>query len=549
MDIRCFLYRKMGRRNLQATLALRTVCGLIVAALLFGLIVWRALSLDLVADRSSSRVLLFALPVCITDLYHSGNKNYTMWSRLHNLTTHHHYTIEKRPYFADASQLIRDLLASTRPKAESKVSFWGYDDRGLSDYCKLAFLIFGPSLSSFSKLWLTILALSAVGFLLSFGRHKVGPPLLWVILYSVYLGLGLYSFQQTATSLHEERAFEYLTLLSALHIALMPHLVRVLDWRAITGLVIQVGIFVFIYHARSSIGWQLLPIAASAAFALYRYRTNVADIFKGGTIKQRFQRSYPVAPLLVLIAGLIVLTIHTRTAYHSAYFAEQGGRNFYHNALMGLHGMRFDGEPRLSIDDGLVKTAVRKHIARIKNKNFNEYDYTILYGKKYEEDAKKYYCHLISRSPTDTISYYFGKIPRTFNFLIGFTSIRPTAGGPVRIGDEIRNLRDPAVAATAHELGLFLSLVTPVSFLIVLSGSLIYGAKSAHWLLLSIIVALFFAASFIPSVAFYNQGTRQIMGMALSATLICHIALLVFTSSLIIFLKFLSQFSPHRRSQ
>ena len=88
----------------------------------------------------------------------------------------------------------------------------------------------------------------------------------------------------------------------------------------------QAALLLFLYHCRSSLGWQVV-----ALFALIVGRV-------GWCVFRRPPREL-VAPLFVgvlLVLSLVALKCYQRAAYHPAYFAEQGPRTFWHNALMGL---------------------------------------------------------------------------------------------------------------------------------------------------------------------------------------------------------------------
>ena len=107
---------------------------------------------------------------------------------------------------------------------------------------------------------------------------------------------------------------------------------------------------VFLYHARSSLGWQFV-----ALFGLVGVRV-------GWWILNRIRcEDRPSAALLarplfvggVLALLLVGLKLYQRAVYHPHYEKEYGQRTFWHNALMGLayHPVLRDELPMAHCDD------------------------------------------------------------------------------------------------------------------------------------------------------------------------------------------------------
>jgi len=483
-----------------------------VTALMICMICYRANDLNLIADRVSDRITLMVLPVCISDLYHGRKHNFTAFQELRSIANHYRYTEIGTNYHPGIARMIEPML-SAKIKNPQATMFWGYDDRGLGDYCVLAFSLFGSSIASLSKFWLLLLAISAGSFLMTYVRHSA----------CAYLGLGLYSFLQTPASLSEERVMEYLSYLPALHLALYPFFARSANLTAIVGLVLQTILFVFLYHARSSIGWQVLPILASAigAFA-FKCRKNSAIC---GNLDVRRAVKTSLLPVVMLIGGMVILSVYTKITYHPAYFGEEGGRTVYHNALMGLHGMSYSDEPRLGIDDNLVKKAVRIFTARQREVSVEEVTYTSQFGATYEKDARDYYFYLLKKDPIGTLSYYIKiKIPKSLVLLWARSILINRDFGTVRIGDTMHRMGEPGVRDYVKSKNLLFSpLVTPISLLtIILAVLFARGSTKGIWPAI-LIASIFFVAGLIPSTLFYNQDMRQLTGAMLSIGLLLHL--------------------------
>lgn len=418
--------------------------------------------------------------------------------------------------------MIEPMLKAKITNPQS-IMYWGYDDRGLGDYCIAAFSLFGPSIASMSKFWLLLLAISTAAFLMTYISHPTGPPVLFIFLACAYLGLGLYSFLQTAASLTEERALEYLSYLPALHLTLFPFYARTANRMAIAGLALQTLIFVFLYHARSSIGWQILPILASTiGVYVFKYRRVATDgCSKGGSTWLRII----LLPLAMLVVGMCMLGVYAKITYHPSYFGEEGGRNFYHNALMGLYGMPYPGEPQFSIDDNLTKSNVQAFIAKQRGVSVEEVVYKSRFGAAYEEDAKSYYFYLFRKDPIGTIGYYFKqKLSNSLNLLWNRSFMMNRDYGLVRIGDTMHQMSEPGVREYMKSKDLLFSpLITSIS-IITLIFSVLFARGSTEEIRPAIMVAAaFFVAGLIPSVLFYNQDMRQLTGAMLSLGLLLHL--------------------------
>jgi hypothetical protein len=507
--------------------ALRSVLAVIAAGVVLCLTVLRAYDLDLIADRVSGRVSLMALPVCVSDLYRGGRHDFTGFAQLRGVANHYFYTVGKGSEIqSDGGRLIPAMLQA-KITSPGSLMYWGYDDRGLGDYCIAAFTIFGPAVESFSKLWLLLLALSAAAFLMTYHRHQTGPPVLLMFLASAYLGLGLYSFMQAPVSLSEERAFEYLSFLPALHLALFPFLGRHSGRVGLAGLVIQAALFVFLYHSRSSIGWQILPVLGSIVIAVLARRTRFGSSTDDGSNGRERVRT-ALLPLLALAGFMVLLMAYTRVTYHPAYFGEEGGRTFYHNALMGLHDMEYVGEPRQGINDNLVKTNVSMFVARQRGVPVSQIKYVSQFGAAYERDAQSYYFHLVRKDPIGTARYYLEKkILASLHLLKQRSLLADGHYGYVRIENRMRLMSDPGVGDYVREKNLLFSpLATPISILSVILAVLFARGRASGVGPALLVAAMFFVAGLIPSTLFYNQDLRQLSGSMLSLGLIAHLAAL-----------------------
>jgi hypothetical protein len=154
--------------------------------------------------------------------------------------------------------------------------------------------------------------------------------------------------------LFESRIFDLLSFLAFLHMVLFGVKRRRLALSVLVPLVLQVVLFVLLYHARSSLGWQVLAVGL---LALVRaVRTVVADQRRGWPTARALVQ--PLLPFVLLAAGLTALSVYKAQAYHPSYFAEQGSRTFWHNALMGYRHPQLMATYGVDVDDRAIARLV-----------------------------------------------------------------------------------------------------------------------------------------------------------------------------------------------
>ena len=144
--------------------------------------------------------------------------------------------------------------------------------------------------------------------------------------------------------------FDALALVSVLHLAILAGSGQTVSRLAWATAIPQSVMLVFLYHARSSLGWQFV-----ALFWLVGVRV-------GWWMLNRIRcEDRPSAALLarplfvggVLALLLVGLKLYQRAVYHPHYAKVYGQRTFWHNALMGLayHPVLRDELPMTHCDD------------------------------------------------------------------------------------------------------------------------------------------------------------------------------------------------------
>ena len=146
-----------------------------------------------------------------------------------------------------------------------------YDDMGEVDYMSLAFRLFGMKVQSMLYLYFTLLALSALIFVLTFHDRIFALCLLLTTLFAFYVELYLNFFDPVAISSYwGMRHSSTLCLVPMLHFALLLLWKRKLTLAVAAGAIVQLFILILAWRIRSSVAWVLVFLPALAiALALW----------------------------------------------------------------------------------------------------------------------------------------------------------------------------------------------------------------------------------------------------------------------------------------
>lgn len=463
---------------------------------------------------STDRVRFHAIPVAMAPLYHGFPHDYTSRKQL-ALT----FQDTKMPIDSKI-QFVRTMPGVDK---EGEKYYWAADDRGMADFVILAFKMFGPKETSLYKFYFVFLGVALLLYVLA---YKSQPELLGL---AAFILLGIAAYQailplvDEATFLHivessaraspvglfEPRIFDVLAMISVFHIALFATRATEINARALVLLGLQVLLFVFCYHARSSLGWQLLAmiLIASAALTIAMVRRTPADSKAGKSL--RIKRA--LLPLLFLVSGVGLLSAYKHSMYDQAYFGESGSRTFWHNALMGMGTVSREfrlenGVYEVAHDDRLIVESVLKFMRNERGLELpsnwttqlaleslgghNSFDWNF-----YEQEAKNLYFAIWRKHTRKLIRLYAWQKPlRAINTIFHAIVIKP-GGKPL---DRAREERGLKFAPFSSPL-IFLALV-PMLF----AGRALSNVPEV-WATTAVLLA----ASFIPAVAFYSSTLTQ----------------------------------------
>lgn len=295
--------------RLHSKYMLYIVYGLFVALFISGLYQKLYKSVD-------GRIQFHAVPVAISTLYQGHKHDYRGW-----LST-------ERP-FQGVKGVLTDSFIKRQIKApvheEEGHYHWTADDRGFTDFVIAAFALFGPKMISLYFFWFLLLFLSLTFFILSFRSQTWALAYLALLLLGLHSAMSLLKLIHVAQPVYDLRYLEVLAIVPILHMIFVVVFVENKDFLKHLGpLIGQLAIFVFLYHARSSLGWEILAVVLiSLMYSIARKDWNKIKIPIG------------VSTLLILSCTLL-LSSYKHFTYHQSYFEEIGSRTFWHNVLMGV---------------------------------------------------------------------------------------------------------------------------------------------------------------------------------------------------------------------
>ena len=391
----------------------------LLLTLIFGLIVvlfFRGLHLHL-ASRITDRIKFHAIPIAISELYHHHPHDYTGIKSVE--------VAFQSPI--DTEILITKSIAQT-VEGHHENYYWVADDKGFTDYVIASFYLFGPYLKSMYYMWFVILIASVGLFLISFSKQKEALSLLCLLLLGMYVGISTFTLcnsegmnaeitlsSLSSTALYDTRLLDVLALVSVFHMLILASKTNVFNWRRDGwSLLGQIGVFIFLYHARSSLGWEL---AAVFIYCLFCLCSNISKKKKSKKIMHKL-----ISPILVvgtLSGSLLFLNVYKHIVYHPQYFAGIGQRTFWHNMLMGLGAdSSLQNKYNLKLNDfsaaaavinfaresdQCTKDVVEQEPQKLLNTlgNWGTADWV-----SYENCAKKLFFHIVAKNKLSIIRLY-----------------------------------------------------------------------------------------------------------------------------------------------
>jgi len=353
----------MNQRS-RRTLAARLV-GASVVLILFAANIGRMFSLGM-EDRPPIWVV-DAIPIALSDMVFGHRNDYTS---LVAVDTVFYNTLESPPGLKHDSNLVARAIANVLaldPRTISRESklpgrTLGTDDKGIVDFVKVAFSLFGYANERIIYLYFIFLFISISLLLLSFGETAFPPLAVGAYLAAHYLILPMVYYNGQLQSVLALRFLPVLGMMPCLHclyFALRPRATAA----SLGALAVQVLLLAFVLHMRSVTAWEMAIVAVAGAAATLRVASIRRRSSPGPTSQAlgRFDLLGPLIPAGLIIVCVLGLRVYRQTIYDVRF--SQGNqmvtRVFWHNILSGL---AFDpalaARYNLKVDDFSEKRAV-----------------------------------------------------------------------------------------------------------------------------------------------------------------------------------------------
>ena len=315
-------------------------------------------------DSVTNRLRFHAIPVAVSVVYHGHPHDYTAIREV------------ALPFQGEGT--TAQLLAQSVKQDISQRApyFWVADDRGFADFAILAFRIFGPYLSSMYFFWFLCLSFSVALFLRCYKNETWALGLMVLTLLGIYNAVSVLPLADEANflltigggargfstvSIYESRFLDVLAMVPVMHFVLFS---LKTSWRFtrldIAGVVGQMVFFFWLYHSRSSLGWQIVAVAACSVSIIGGriWSNRKCNLFNFRSILA------PCTLLALLACGVSALAVYKTATYHPRYFQDMGVRTFWHNALMGVSSdPSLAATYRLSVSDFDAARAVINYAA------------------------------------------------------------------------------------------------------------------------------------------------------------------------------------------
>lgn len=504
--------------SFKPNIVYRKKCQLLtfICFAIIGIMYIHGLRIGLVSSVTD-RVKFHAIPVAISVVYHNHPHDYTALREI------------AMPF--QGKDLQHTIAESLDKKINQRETYyWVADDRGFADFIIVAFKLFGPRLKSLYELWFICLTFSVGIFLICYSGRLWCLALLSMTLTGLYATISVLPLADEANflniqssgllstvSIYEPRFLDVLTMIPVMHICLFalkrtwpPNRLQVV------GLAGQIAFFLFFYHARSSLGWQIVAIFGVSVFViilnLFRKKQ-----FNACRIKQILS---PVLIMVLLSIGLATLTLYKKAFYHPRYHSDMGARTFWHNALMGL-GVDpfFKNKYGLDFGDFVAARAVIKYacggecpdsVSKLEPQDL----LNSLGGhgeknwKAYEDCAQKLYFSIWKNHTFKMVRLYVLTKPKQ-SLQIVFSTFRDS--------------KQPISNVIRDKLNIGWHPFSGISFVcafIALSIANV-GFYRKRWQIL-LLLTILLVASLIPSVSFYAV-ILTMGGFFVTLTVLCHL--------------------------
>lgn len=222
----------------------------------------------------------------------------------------------------------------------SEYLLFSVNDTGFSDYIRMAFKFFGYAIESFLYLYFLFLFIQVAVFFIEFRRNDLAVAGLVLFLLSHYIIVnGVFGAGYNLWTVHNNRFLSVLGILPLMHICLLAFFQKPLRFSTFFGASVQILIFVFILHCRSSAFWMLGPLfLIGIMWAVKRLKPSVSqNLCKGklSILADMNVKSWPV----IIALGAVFLSVAVKPyILNREYYGEKNIANhiFWYPIYVGL---------------------------------------------------------------------------------------------------------------------------------------------------------------------------------------------------------------------
>jgi hypothetical protein len=308
-----------------------------------------------------------AIPIALSDMAFGHRNDYTSLTAVDSVF---YRTLETPPGQTHDSKLVARAIANVLaldPKTISRASMLpgrtlGTDDKGIVDFVKVAFSIFGYANEKIIYLYFIFLFVSISLLLLAFGETAFPPLAVGAFLAAHYLILPMVYYNGQLQSVLALRFLPVLGMMPCLHCLYFVLRPRA-TWPSLGALIVQVLLLAFVLHMRSVTAWEMAIIAvtgvvASLRFAAMRWRPVPGS---RGQAQSAFGLLGPLLPTCMIVICVLGLRVYRQVFYDPRFShgEQMVTRVFWHNILSGF---AFDpalaARYNLKVDDFSEKRAV-----------------------------------------------------------------------------------------------------------------------------------------------------------------------------------------------
>ena len=530
------------------------ILGYVVLSVLFAANLSRVKSLHM--DEHPPVWVYDAIPPALSDVVFKNQDGYTS---LKDISDHFFAVMKNQQHDSQMiDRAIGSVLQLDRTTISRKTILLGNDDKGIVDFVKVSFRLFGYHSARIVYLYFVVLGLSICGFLWFTRDALISQVIVGAFLVGHYLILPMVAYHPQLQSVVAPRFLPVLSLIACLHCLFFVRRPR-MTYASVVVLLAQVSLLTVVIHMRVVTAWQAnLILGFSFVLLISKLTWNRLSDRRSKNSKLAFiRRSVWALPAIAVLLGVLGLNIYRQIAFDQRYWQGEQilTRVVWHNFLSGFaFNPTLANTYHLKIDDLSEIRAVGAFLS--KNGRTDEWiamggstaGYAGIKWTNYDRAAKDFFFSILREHPGDslaTVLYYKPQsLRRNLAWLYGFRRSVPDLEVFVspELGDAMA-IHNNWMAQMLDEHHLRFVLWDRVALFMLLVFSLLWAIRPeiqvfGDWIPLGLLLA----GSLIPSVVGY-PGMHTIAEPALMIAVVVYVTAAAALSQLFCRLRAIKRFS------